>query len=493
MTVRVRLAPSPTGEPHVGTLRTAIFDWLLARHEGGECVVRVEDTDRARYSPEAVESLMDALRWLQIEPDEGPGRGGPYGPYVQSERLPLYHEATERLLAEGHAYRCYCSTERLEEMRQAQQAAKQAPRYDRRCRWLTADERAQHDAAGGPCVVRFKVPEAGQTRVHDLVRGEIVFANASQDDFVILKSDGFPTYHLAVVVDDHAMRITHVLRGDEWLASFPKHVMLYSALDYDQPIFAHLPLILGPDRKKLSKRHGDTAFSAFRQEGYLPEAMFNFLGLLGWSLDDKTEILSREEFVQSFSLERISKSPAIFDLEKLRWMNGHYIRALPPQTLAHYVTEQLEADLPTEVSRPLDSDLVQRIVPLIQERTKLLSEVAGLAGFFFSAADYDYDRATLLGKRFASDPALAGQALDAATGAVRDLSSWTAAQIEPAIEPLAERIGVKRGELYGLIRVAVTGRTVTPPLFESMEILGRDRCLNCLEQARRLLAGEVRV
>ncbi|HTE83724.1 MAG TPA: glutamate--tRNA ligase [Dehalococcoidia bacterium] len=492
MTVRVRLAPSPTGEPHVGTLRTAIFDWLLARHEGGECIVRVEDTDRARYSPEAVDSLMDALDWLQIPPDEGPGHGGPYGPYVQSERLALYHEATDRLLASGHAYRCYCTPHRLDEMRQTQQATKQPPHYDRRCRWLTDEERVRHEAAGESSVVRFKVPEAGQTRVHDLIRGEIVFANASQDDFVILKSDSYPTYHLAVVVDDHAMKITHVLRGDEWLASFPKHVMLYEALQYEQPVFAHLPLILGPDRKKLSKRHGDTAFSAFRKDGYLPEAMFNFLGLLGWSLDDKTDIIARDEFVANFTLERINKSPAVFDMEKLRWMNGHYIRSLPVVSLSEYVAERLEQDLPPEVPRPLDLDLVRSIVPLIQERTKLLSEVAGLTGFFFSHKPYDYDLATLLGKRFAAEPGRAAEALDATLAAVGAVHEWSAAELEAAIEPLAEAAGVKRGELYGLIRVAVTGRAVTPPLFESMEILGRARCLECLDQACRLLAGEMR-
>jgi glutamyl-tRNA synthetase len=480
MTVRVRLAPSPTGEPHVGTLRTAIFDWLLARHEGGQCIVRVEDTDRARYSPEAVDSLMDALDWLQIQPDEGPFQGGPYGPYVQSERLPLYHEASNGLIAAGFAYRCYCSPERLEEMRQAQQAAKQPPHYDRRCRWLTAEERAVHEAVGDASVVRFKVPETGETRVYDLIRGEIVFANTSQDDFVILKSDSYPTYHLAVVVDDHAMKITHVLRGDEWLPSFPKHVMLYEALGYEQPAFAHLPLILGPDRKKLSKRHGDTAFSAFRAEGYLPEAMFNFLGLLGWSLDDKTDIISRDEFIANFTLDRINKSPAIFDLEKLRWMNGHYIRSLPAETLTVYVGSRLDQDLSPEIPRPIDMELVVRIVPLIQERIKLLSEVAGLTGFFFTSGTYDYDRSILLGKRFANEPERADALLDASDQAIRAVDQWSAAEVEAAVEPLADALGVKRGELYGLIRVAVTGRTVTPPLFE---------CLVHLEQARQVIAG----
>jgi glutamyl-tRNA synthetase len=493
MTVRVRLAPSPTGEPHVGTLRTAIFDWLIARHEGGQFIVRIEDTDRTRYSPEAVNSLMDALKWLSILPDEGPEQGGPYAPYVQSERLSLYHEATERLLEAGNAYRCYCSPERLEEMRQAQQAAKLPPRYDGTCRGLTDEERRRHEAEEHTFVVRFKVPEEGETIVHDLLRGEIVFANASQDDFVILKSDSYPTYHLAVVVDDHSMRITHVLRGDEWLASFPKHVMLYHALGYEQPLFAHLPLILGPDRKKLSKRHGDTAFSAFVEEGYLPDAMFNFLGLLGWSLDDKTEIISRDEFIANFSLERINISPAIFDLDKLRWMNGHYIRSMPADELAVHVRNRLEQDLPPDVHRPIELGLVRRIVPLIQERIKLLNEVADLTGFFFTTKPYEYDVRTLLGKRFAGEPEVASSLLTAILAAIREAPRWTPAGLEAAIEPLAESSGVKRGELYGLIRVAVTGRTVTPPLFESMEILGRKRCVQCLEQAREVVERSTRV
>jgi glutamyl-tRNA synthetase len=267
--------------------------------------------------------------------------------------------------------------------------------------------------------------------------------------------------------------------------------MLYKALDYEQPLFAHLPLILGPDRKKLSKRHGDTAFSAFREEGYVPDAMFNFLGLLGWSLDDKTEIISREEFIANFTLERINKSPAIFDLEKLRWMNGHYIRSMPAEELAVLVRDRLEHDLPPDVPRPLDLALVARIVPLIQERIKLLSEVAALSGFFFTSTPYDYDARTLLGKRFATEPALALSLLDATLSVTREAPAWTAAELEASVEPLAERAGLKRGDVYGLIRIAVTGRTVTPPLFESMEILGRERCVQCLEQAHEVLKRSI--
>ena len=484
MSVRVRLAPSPTGpEPHVGNIRTAIFDWLLRQHEGGQFVVRVEDTDRNRYVPGAVETMLEALHWLGLDPDEGPGIGGPFAPYVESERLPSYVAATEQLIERGSAYRCYCTPERLDAMRRAQQEAKQPPRYDRRCRWLTPEERRSHEEAGETWVVRFAVPLEGETHVHDLIRGEIIFANASQDDFIILKTDGYPTYHLAATVDDHAMQISHVLRGEEWLPSFPKHVMLYQALGYDLPQFAHLPLILGTDRKKLSKRQGDTAVSAFRREGYLPEALFNFLALLGWSLDDKTEIISREEFIANFSLDRVNKSPAILDLDKLTWMNGVYIRMLSEDLLACYVAEWLERELPAEVPRPLDLDYVGRLVPLIRERIKLLSEAVSLVDFFFVSGPLEYSTQLLLGKRLAGEPRIALDALSAVLEAASAVELWSAAALEGAIEPLAERLELKKGDLYGLIRVAVTGKTVTPPLFESMELLGRARTLDRLQDA----------
>lgn len=493
MSVRVRLAPSPTGpEPHVGNIRTAIFDWLLRQHEGGQFVVRVEDTDRNRYVPGAVEAMLEALHWLGLDPDEGPGIGGPFAPYVESERLPLYLAAVEQLLAGRHAYRCYCTPERLDEMRRAQQEAKQPPRYDRRCRFLSPEDRRAREEAGETWVVRFAVPLEGETRVHDLIRGEIIFTNASQDDFIILKTDGYPTYHLASSVDDHAMEISHVLRGEEWLPSFPKHVMVYEALGYELPQFAHLPLILGTDRKKLSKRQGDTAVSAFRRQGYLPEALFNFLGLLGWSLDDKTEIISREEFIANFSLDRVNKSPAIFDLDKLTWMNGVYIRMLPEDVLARHVVEWLERELPAEVPRPLDLDYVGRLVPLIRERIKLLSEVVGLVDFFFVAGSLDYPTPLLLGKRLAGEPRVALDALRATFEALSEADSWSTSELERVIAALPERLELKKGDLYSLIRVAVTGKTVTPPLFESMEVLGRERTLDRLKQAMEKLAAPSR-
>ena len=346
MTVRVRFAPSPTGIPHVGNIRTALFNWLFARHEGGSFVLRIEDTDQTRLDPRALDAILESLRWLGLDWDEGPEVGGPYGPYFQSQRLEHYHRAADELIAKDAAYRCYCSPERLEQVRAEQARRKEPPRYDRRCRNLSEDERKQEEAKGIVGVVRFKTPLTGQTEFDDIVRGRVVFENETLDDFVLLKSDGYPTYHLANVVDDHMMGITHVLRAEEWLPSTPRHLLLYDALGYAPPRFAHLPMILGSDRAKLSKRHGAVSLLEYKRQGYLPEAMFNFLGLLGWSLDDHTEIISREEFVRNFSLERIVKNPAIFDVEKLTWMNGVYMRALSPERLAELLVERLEDDLP---------------------------------------------------------------------------------------------------------------------------------------------------
>jgi glutamyl-tRNA synthetase len=489
MTVRVRYAPSPTGQPHVGNIRTAIFNWLLARHEGGAFVLRIEDTDQARKAPDALESIFDSLRWLGLDWDEGPEVGGPYAPYFQSQRLEHYHEAAARLIDAGHAYHCFCPPQRLEAVRAEQMRLKVPPKYDRRCRDLSPGERREREAEGITPVVRFKTPLASRTAFHDVVRGQVVFENDTLDDFVLLKSDGFPTYHLANVVDDHAMGITHVLRGDEWVPSTPRHVLMYEAFGWEPPIFAHLPMILGPDRAKLSKRHGATALQDYREKGFLPEAVFNFLGLLGWSLDDKTEIISREEFVRHFDLERIVKSPAIFNLEKLTWMNGVYIRELPPETLAEHLASFLEAHLPADVPRPLDRSYLARIVPLVQERIKRLDEAAEMTAFFFVEGELQYPLADLLSKRFAPAPGEAAAALAAVRERVAALEAWDEGALERVIRPLADELGLKTGELFGAIRVAVTGRTAAPPLFQTMAVLGRERCLARLDAAIGRLRG----
>lgn len=483
--VRVRFAPSPTGEPHVGNIRTALFSWLYARHSGGTFVLRIEDTDVARTVEGALETILGSLKWLGLDWDEGPSVGGDYGPYVQSERLELYQRAAERLLEGGHAYRCSCSPERLQEMRDEQRRLKQPPGYDRLCRDLPDEERAEREAAGVTGVVRFKMPRDGETSADDLIRGRVTFANETIDDFVLLKSDGFPTYHLASVVDDHAMRITHVLRADEWLSSTPRHVRLYEALGYEKPLFAHLPIILGPDRSKLSKRHGAVSVLYYRDAGYLPEAMCNFLALLGWSLDDHTEIISLEELVENFSIERIGKAGAIFSQEKLTWMNGMYIRQLDREDLVHRISATLDVTLPPSVPRPVSRDMVRAITPLVQERLKTLADATELMEFFF--LDEPTPAPDLLEQK-GLDRASTARAIEVAISRVSNLQEWTAEALEGELRPLAEELEIKTGQLFGALRVAVTGRKAAPPLFETMAVLGRERCLPRMEAAVRALS-----
>ena len=478
--VRVRYAPSPTGFPHVGNIRTALFNWFFARNNGGSFIVRIEDTDVARKVEGGVEAILDGLRWLGMDWDEGPEVGGNYGPYFQSQRLELYHDAARRLVEQGYAYYCYCSPERLKEMRAEQSRRKQPPGYDRQCRDLTAAERKQKEAEGITPVVRFKVPLEGKTSFTDLIWSEVTVENSTLDDFVLLKSDGYPTYHLANVVDDHAMEISHVLRAEEWLPSVPRHKLLYNALGYEMPTLAHLPMLLGRDRSKLSKRHGAVSINEYDEQGYLPEAMVNFLALLGWSLDDKTEIMSREELIKNFSLERVSHTAAIFNPEKLSWMNGIYIRSLSLEDFAQRSLPFLEKRLPTVVKRPLSTDHVRRIMPLIQERAKTLAEVVELTQFFF-VSDLDYEPALLIGKNMTRESTT--KALEVAQQRLLPLEAFDEESLETVLRPLAEPLGLKTGQLFGALRVAVTGRTAAPPLFQTMSVLGRECCLHRVEQA----------
>jgi glutamyl-tRNA synthetase len=482
--VRVRFAPSPTGRPHVGNIRTAMFNWLLARHTGGSFILRIEDTDVARKVKGALEAILDGLKWLGLDWDEGPEVGGDYGPYFQSQRLKLYREAAERLVSQGDAYYCYCSPERLEAMRAEQVKRKQPPGYDRHCRDLSREERAQREAEGITPVVRFKVPLEGRTRFRDLIFGEVVFENSTIDDFVLLKSDGYPTYHLANVVDDNAMKISHVIRAEEWISSTPRHMLLYRALGLEPPGFVHHPMILGPDRAKLSKRHGAVSILEYREQGYLPETMFNFLALIGWSLDDKTEILTRKELVDNFSLERISRTGAIFNRDKLDWMNGVYLRSLTVDDFTKRVMPFLERGLPPEVKRPLDAGYVGRIMPLVQERARTLAEVAELTGFFF-ADELGYEPGLLIVKKMDRESAV--RALEAAAQRLEPVESFDHESLEAVLRPLAGELGLKTGQLFGTLRVAVTGRTVAPPLFETMSVLGKKRCLARIKAALDVL------
>ena len=489
--VRARYAPSPTGDPHVGNIRTAIWDWLFARHSGGQFLLRLEDTDQSRSVPGSLERIMDSLRWLGLDWDEGPDVDGPYGPYVQSERLERYTEATARLIAQGDAYPCFCTPAELDEMRKAQQAAKQPPGYDGRCSRIDPAEAAAR-AAREPHVVRFRMPNDGTTSFLDLLRGEITVENRLLDDFVILKSDGFPTYHLAHVVDDEAMRISHVIRGEEWLPSAPRHVRVVDALGYQRKTYVHNSVILGPDGGKLSKRHGARFVLEYAEDGYLPEAVFNYLAGLGWSLDDHTEIIPPARFVEVFEIERLSVTPAVFDKQKLEWMNGMYLRddaLTPPARLVELFSERLDRDLPPTAPRPLDRALVEALVPLVRERIKTLAELPAMVDFFFTGSVATPSRDALLGKPYRDDVEAARRALDGVLAFLEDAPSWDAPAIESRLRDAAEELGQKPGDVFMLCRLAITGRPVTPPLFESMALIGREACLERLRAARALLEG----
>lgn len=478
--VRVRIAPSPTGYFHVGSARTALFNWLFARHHGGKFIVRIEDTDRSRYHSEAVPDLIASLRWLGLDWDEGPEVGGDYGPYYQSQRLSLYQHYAAQLVAQGHAYRCYCSPERLDALREEQRKRKENPGYDRHCRYLTAAQRAEYEAQGNTPVIRLKVPLEGQTTFHDLLYGTITVDHQMLDDLILLKSDGYPTYHLANVVDDHLMEISHIMRGDEWLPSVPKHVLLYQAFGWEVPVYAHLPLILAPTGQgKLSKRHGGVEIRDFRCQGYLPEAMVNYLARVGWSYDDRTEIFSREELIRYFDLSGISSSPARFSYERLEWMNGYYIRQLEPGDLAARLVPFL-----TEAGYPVTVAELKPIVPLIQERIKTLAEVVQWTDFFFKTV-LEYEASLLVGKNMTATESLV--ALQRVRETLAPLTPFTVETIEPSLRALANELRIKSAQLFGMIRVAVTGKEVAPPLFEVMTILGLGRVLTRLDWAIEML------
>jgi glutamyl-tRNA synthetase len=470
----------------MGSIRTALFDWLFTRHNGGVFVLRIEDTDATRRVEGAVAAIQDDLRWLGLDWDEGPEVGGNYGPYIQSERLGKYKAAAQLLLDKGAAYKCYCSPERLGKLREFQIKNKLPLGYDRCCRNLTEEERAQREKERITPVVRLKTSTQGQTVIHDIIWGDVVFKNNIVEDLVLLKSDGYPTYHLANVVDDHDMQITHVIRAEEWMSSTPCHIMLYNAMGYEIPQFAHLPMLLGSDHAKLGKRHGSISIRQFREQGYLPEAMINFLALLGWSLDDKTEIISRADLIKHFSLERVSKTAAIFNHEKLQWMNGVYIRGLSVDDLTGRVFPFMEKDLPAEVKRPLDINYVRQIVPLIRERISNLKDAATYADFFF-LDELEYDSAMLIGKKMTAETALA--ALKAAEEKLSSLESFRRDLLEDTLRHLADDLGIKTGQLFNPLRVATTAREAAPPLFETMAVLGKERCLKRIEAALAKLVG----
>jgi glutamyl-tRNA synthetase len=485
--IRVRMAPSPTGDLHVGGARTALFTWLFARHHGGEFILRIEDTDRKRFVDESMQGIFEALHWLELDWDEGPDIGGPFAPYVQSERLDLYQERADWLVEHGHAYPCFCSPERLNEVRAAQRARNEPPGYDRHCRNLTPEQIAESLAQGIKPVIRLKMPLEGTTSLHDLLRGMITWENRLLEDAVIMKSDGYPTYHLAVVIDDHLMEISHVTRGEEWLPSSPLHIQLYEAFGWEPPIFAHPSVILKPDGKgKLSKRDGAVGVLEYKRNGYLPEALDNYLALLGWSSGDQ-EIFTREELIEKFDLVDVNPSPSRFSFEKLLWMNQYYINHILTleDLTARCIPYLQEAGLVTDAaSDPASAEhaYVESVIALLKDRIKVLTEVADLTSFFFGAETEDYEPKLLVRKK--TEPQAIAQALErvGTTLAAADLDDEEATQA--SLRTLGAELGLSASQLFMAIRVAVTGRTVSPGLFETMRVLGKERSLARIETAR---------
>ncbi|NLS44533.1 MAG: glutamate--tRNA ligase [Firmicutes bacterium] len=471
--VRVRFAPSPTGYLHVGGARTVLFNWLFTRHAGGSLILRIEDTDVERSSETSADAIIDSMEWLGLDWDEGPIVGGDYGPYFQSQRLDIYRKYADKLVKSGRAYPCYCTSEELSEARKVAMSQGRPPGYSGRCRGLSPEERRSLEAEGRSPALRFKVNE-GQTIVKDLTRNEVVFGNEYIGDFVILKSDGYPTYNFAVVVDDALMEITHVIRADEHLPNTPKQIMIYKALGFELPEFAHVSMILGKDKTKLSKRHGATSITQYRDLGYLPDALINYLALLGWAYDDEQQIFSREELIEKFTLDKVSKNPAVFDSDKLLWMNGHYIRETNDDTLIDYALDHLiKANLVSPRPTPEELIKVRAVVVILKERIRTISDIVTQGDFFFTE-DIVYDKKAF-DKFLTRDyvPEIF-QVLKSRFEAVDSLDKEIAEKI---IRGYAKESKRKAGEIIHPLRVALTGRSVSPGIFEIIEILGKDTCV----------------
>ena len=530
---RVRVAPSPTGDPHVGTAYMALFNKAMADTTGGKFILRIEDTDRARYVADSERQIFEALDWLGLAPHEGPpehGPGGPFGPYRQSERLPSYREAAEVLLRTDHAYRCYCTEDRLATLRKIQQAEKtKLQGYDGLCRSLTPEQISANEAVKKPGVVRFKLRREGDIEVQDFFRGTLKFIGAEQQDAVLLKSDGFPTYHLANIVDDHAMRITHVIRAEEWIPSLPLHFELYRAFGWQPPVFAHMPLLRNKDKSKISKRKNPTSLLWYRDAGFLPEGLRNFLGLMGFSLPNDQEIFTYEEFLKHFDLAKVNTGGPIFDLQKLHWLNGEWMRRLSDADLEArllaYVKhlqgrefpDQPEADQPTETflrdfeqkrrrwSRTLaalaptilerhakEPGLLARVIPLIKERLHTLAEAADYVPMFYTS-DFKLTREALVPKKQTPEGAATALREMRAIIEATDFSAPDAKEmLDAAARTKAEALGQKIGVFLAPVRVAVTGSSVSPPLFDSLHILGKPETLSRIDSSLKIASATAR-
>jgi glutamyl-tRNA synthetase len=472
--VRVRFAPSPTGYLHVGGLRTALYNYLFAKHFGGKFILRIEDTDQSRKVEGAVENLIETLKWSGIEYDEGPDRDGGCGPYVQSQRLELYRRYAQELISKDKAYHCFCTSERLQEVRQKQLTAKLSPSYDRHCRNVSREEAERRVAAGEQYVIRMKIPLEGELSFDDVIRGKVTISHKMIDDQVLIKSDGFPTYHLAVVVDDHHMGITHVIRGEEWLSSVPKHILLYQYFGWELPVLAHLPLLLNPDKSKLSKRQGDVAVEDYRAKGYLKEAIVNFIAFLGWNPGDEREIFFMEQLVQEFTLERVGKSGAVFNIEKLNWLNQQHIKLKSNEELAQLI----KPDLQSVQLTGLDDNYVLKVIGLLKERLSFPRDFIEMSIYFFRDPE-SFDEAGL--KKY-WEPETNGQ-LQLLADRFEALLEFSHASIETALRQLAEELQIKPTKLIHPTRLALSGRTIGPGLFEMIELLGKETVIRRLRIA----------
>jgi len=474
--IRVRFAPSPTGFLHVGGLRTALYNYLFARQNGGTFVLRIEDTDRSRFVEGAAEKLIDTLQWSGLSYDEGPQRGGTHGPYVQSERRAIYVQHVDVLLREGHAYRCFCSAERLDAMRKEQERQKLSPKYDRLCLRLSPQAIEDNINRGLQFVVRMKVPTGEVVQFRDAIREDVEFQSDTIDDQVLLKSDGFPTYHLANVVDDHLMNISHVIRGEEWLSSTPKHILLYRYFGWEVPAFAHLPLLLNPDRSKLSKRQGDVAVEEYRAKGYLREALVNFVALLGWNPGDERELFMLDDLVHEFSLDRVGKAGAIFNVEKLNWMNCEHLRRKPDRELVAMMREELSKSRFAE--KHFSDEYLAQVVRAMRERVGFISDFVEKGVYFFEAPDhYDPDVAK---KRWTQETP---EELTRLADEFSMLQDPTTADYESTLHNIAGSLGVGNAKLIHPLRLAVSGVGGGPGVFELLTILGKDESVRRIRTA----------
>ncbi|MDZ7609261.1 MAG: glutamate--tRNA ligase [Candidatus Desulforudaceae bacterium] len=479
--IRVRFAPSPTGSLHIGGARTALFNWLYARKTGGVFVLRLEDTDTERFIAAAAEGIFSTLRWLALGWDEGPDKGGPFGPYAQSERKPLYTAEAQRLLEAGSAFRCYCTPDELAQHREEVRKRGEVARYSGRCRHLTEDERRAKEEQGIRPALRIAAPAEGTTVVTDLVRGEVSFDNrASFDDYIIMKSNGMPTYNFACVVDDHTMGITDVIRAEEHLSNTPKQIIVYHALGYPLPRFAHVPMILAPDRSKLSKRHGATAVEEFREQGYLPEAILNYLALLGWSPGDEREVMGIEEIVSMFSLDSVSKHAAIYDVKKLTWINAQYLSNLPIERVVETALPFFQArNLVSDQPATQEMEYAIRVIDAVRSRIHTLVELADASAYFFSE-DFSYDEKGVR-KHFTKEGV--AQVLTRGREALARVEPFTLEETEKAYREVIEGMEISGGALIHPTRLALSGRTVGPGLFDIIVILGKEKCLARLDRA----------